>query len=477
MHVRAASLRVRYWALLAGAVAFGVNLIGITGPVPWRDEAATWIANQRSVSALWAMLGRIDAVHGLYYFGVRAWSRVFGSSILSLRISSALAIAVAAALVTLLAASLKGPRLAPWAGLIFAILPQATWAGIEARSYAVSTAVGTAAVLAFWEASRRNTVRLWVAYALLAALSVYLFLYVALVYLAVALATFWLPRGIRLRAVLASGTAALLSVPIVQLSFAQTDQISWLEGYEITPLRVLQSAFWGTGWTAYIGSALLLASVISAVLRCRAAEDRALVALLLGWLILPTAALIGLTVFLRPTYVERYVTASAPALALLLGLMILRLRPGWQRWTVAALTAAVCVPPFVASRQPEAHLTASAAVAVLAERSRPGDRVYVVGQDRHALWWAFPTQLSELTNISHQRGDAWKRRTLKEPSRPIDDIRGRLTGAGRVWVFADKGEFKDSLEDLERMGFTPTDRIDVTTGYPVSLVLMERRKA
>lgn len=55
----------------------------------------------------------------------------------------------------------SGRTTAVCAGLVFAILPRTTWAGMEARSYAMSVAAAIWLTVLLVAAARRNRPRLW----------------------------------------------------------------------------------------------------------------------------------------------------------------------------------------------------------------------------------------------------------------------------------------------------------------------------
>ncbi|MFF8022864.1 glycosyltransferase family 39 protein [Streptomyces sp. NPDC007896] len=89
----------------------------------WRDEAATWQVAHRTVPEIWHLLDRIDVVHGLYYLFMHGVFAVFGDSLLTLRLPSVVAMAGAAALVTLLGTRLADRCTGLAAGLTFALIP------------------------------------------------------------------------------------------------------------------------------------------------------------------------------------------------------------------------------------------------------------------------------------------------------------------------------------------------------------------
>src|ERR1700760_717241 len=125
--------------LIVAAVGAAVSLSGAGRPSFWYDEAATISASySRSLGQLWQMLSNVDAVHGLYYLLMHGWFQLFGASEFSSRAPSGLAVGSAAAGVVVLGNQFSSRTVALAAGVICAVLPRSTWAGIEARPYAVS---------------------------------------------------------------------------------------------------------------------------------------------------------------------------------------------------------------------------------------------------------------------------------------------------------------------------------------------------
>src|ERR1700743_763422 len=113
-------------------------------PSLWFDEGATISASaSRTLPELWKLLGHIDAVHGLYYLLMHGWFTIFPPTEFWSRVPSALAIGAAAAGVTVFTRQFATRSTAVCAGAMYAILPRTTWAGMEARSYALAAAVST----------------------------------------------------------------------------------------------------------------------------------------------------------------------------------------------------------------------------------------------------------------------------------------------------------------------------------------------
>src|SRR5215471_5278036 len=93
------------------------------------------------------VLGRLDAVHGLYYLLLHGWMAV-GTSPTVMRIPSVIFMAAAAAVMAILGRRLTGSGWAGFfSGLIMAFTPIITYYAQTARSYALVFACVVAATL------------------------------------------------------------------------------------------------------------------------------------------------------------------------------------------------------------------------------------------------------------------------------------------------------------------------------------------
>src|SRR4051812_39959882 len=161
-------------AAVIGAVSAVVAWLGSGTPSYWGDEAASVLSAQRSLSSLLGLLANVDAVHGVYYAFLHEWIRVFGSSELATRTPSALAEGVVVAGTVVLTARFATTRIAVLAGIVCAVLPRVTFFAVEARSYAIGTAVAvwlTVALVVLVQRRIRSRAA-WAAYGLLLAAAV-----------------------------------------------------------------------------------------------------------------------------------------------------------------------------------------------------------------------------------------------------------------------------------------------------------------
>ncbi|MBK5238813.1 MAG: hypothetical protein JJE28_06855, partial [Actinomycetales bacterium] len=234
------------WAsVILGVLATVLVAAGSGIPSMWGDEAASVMSAERPLATLWPVLARVDAVHGVYYVLLHFWIDVFGASAFSVRFPSALAIGFATAGLVLLANRLGGLRLGVVAGLVFMIIPRATYMGAEARSYALSAAIAVWLTLLLvamihrgyqsHQPRDRRRARIlaiagWVLYAVGLTAGISIFLYLA--FLAVAhLAVVLLLRSTRatmLAWAISAAVAAGMILPFVLDVIAQRQQVAFL---------------------------------------------------------------------------------------------------------------------------------------------------------------------------------------------------------------------------------------------------------
>lgn len=381
----------RPWDLVTVSVlATVVSAAGAARPSLWFDEAATISAGTRSVPELWRMVLNIDAVHGLYYLLMHAWFAVFPATEFASRMSSALAVGVAAAGVTVLGRQLSGRAVALTAGMLFAILPRVTWAGAETRSYALTMAVAVWLTVLCVAALRRGRWAWWLGYAVLAAAAAVLNVFLVLmlpVHAVFAAVGSRAPRSGRRWAAVAA-VAGSAAAPVLIFAQTQLFQVRWISplGRDTAGEIVVEQYF-----DHAVPFALLAAIVLVSGLLCADRADALrLVLPTAAWIVIPTAALLTYSVLRHPVYYPRYLSFTAPAVALLLGVCVVAL--GRSRVRIAAIVlvfAAAAVPNYLAQRGPYAkeRMDYSAVADVIDRYAAPGDCLVL---DNSAAWMPGP---------------------------------------------------------------------------------------
>jgi mannosyltransferase len=457
-----------WWMRVApAAVTFAVMLIGITVPSYWRDEAATLAAVKRPFGDMIAMLGNVDAVHGAYYALAWVIVRVFGYGELALRLPSAIAMAVAALFVAALGRRLVSPGAGLAAGLLFAVVPDVSLYGQDARSYAMVVAVATIATYLLVRAlgaGHAHQRRWWIGYAasaaLLGILNIFGLLLLAAHAVTIALRLLRPQAGQSRRAlarrwVTAAGAAVLVSSPLIVFGWLQRGQISWLivhgtDGVS-SVTRLIGPPIMAIAVAAAAAAAV---AVVVVTARRRPAGDRVpawlprLLGLCAPWLVLPPALLFISSDF-SPVYNFRYILFCAPAAALLAGAALAAL--GRIAGPAALIVIAVLgLNSQVAFRTPSGHGdNIRQADRLIAVSSQPGDVIYYTNPNAESFGAAYPYGLGRHRNIQLAQGPVASN-TLGGTNVSDQQLAARLAHVNRLWVVeinssAPVGEILDGL--------------------------------
>ncbi|HEY6480223.1 MAG TPA: glycosyltransferase family 39 protein [Streptosporangiaceae bacterium] len=441
-----------WWMRLAPPiVTFAVMLIGITVPSYWRDEAATLAAVKRPFGDMIAMLGNVDAVHGAYYALAWVIVRLFGYGELALRLPSAIAMAVAALFVAALGRRLVSPGAGLAAGLLFAVIPDVSLYGQDARSYAMVVAVATITsylLVRALGAGHAHQRRWWIGYAASAAvlgiLNIFGLLLLAAHAVTIALRMLRRTEGQSRRAlarrwVTAAAAAVLVSSPLIVFGWLQRGQISWLIVHGTDGVSSVTRLIGPPVMVSAVAAAVLAGIVVTALLaRRRPAGQRVpawlgrLLIVCVPWLVLP-AALLFISSDFTPVYNFRYILFCAPAAALLAGTALAAL--GRIAGPAALIVIAILgLNSQVAFRTPSGHGdNIRQADAILAATSRPGDVILYTNPNAESFGAAYPEGLGQHRNIQLALGPI-PSETLGGSNVPESQLRARLSHVSRLWI-------------------------------------------
>ncbi|MEP6480559.1 MAG: glycosyltransferase family 39 protein [Rhodoglobus sp.] len=468
----------------AGLVGLAAGVSSATlswTPSYWGDEAASVMSAQRSVPSLFLALGHIDAVHGLYYLFLHFWIRLVGVSEFAVRFPSAVGVAVAAVGVVLLTRQFSSQRVAIIAGLACAVLPRFTYMGMEARSYALSTAIAVwltvLLVVLVRTGSRRRL--FWAAYLVLAAIGIWLFLYLGL--LLIAHMAFILldrrARTVRRPWAIATGGALLLAAPITLFAVQQRHQIAFLgTDHPLSVGVVLVEPWFGNAFLAVLGWALMALAVAFALRHRRYPASR-LVLLSTVWLLAPLLILVLASATVLPIYTVRYLSFATPAAAILVALGINALGRHWLRWVAIGLVIALAIPTWIDQRGEFAKDGGSdwrLMSEYIKSKSSTGDGIYFdpstkPSQRPRLALHVYPTDFTNVTDVAIQTPFT-KRTTLWDSAVPLAQLYPRLSGIHKLWVVDLAGSPEQTSGDQRRILAGDGFHLAATTALHRSIV-------
>lgn len=421
-----------------------LTYVGIDRKGLWLDEALSL-----NVTSSWAdfplRLQELRGASWLYYLLLFGWHS-FAESDTALRISSLLAGAVATALTYLIGRRLAGP----WGGTLSALILASNWMFIshsqELRMYALATALVCANGLILLRAIRVRTTGPWLLCGLLSVLCMATHYFALLAWAAqfAAALVVWrrdvnwrgasLAVATALAAVLihwvlfqpsAIATSNFLSVPSIK-------ELGWtLEKFSGTNRP--QAVLFACAGVVAIGLSLLVARR-SGTLGDRLRE----VAWLASWLILPIFGLYVLSIVGRPVFLVRYLVPAIPALALLVGCALARIRSPWLLAGLVSLVVVSQIASYREFRNLDQKEDWRAAAAHYKANAMAGDTVvffsyYVEAPFRRyaGLSWASGRSTPAI-QPDNERLYLWSNED--GATLPFDDAIVALSGRNRVWL-------------------------------------------
>ncbi len=488
-------------AVILSVIAFALSTLGSWIPSFWGDEAASIMSAERPLPSLFVMLGNVDAVHGTYYVFLHFWIDAFGASPLSVRLPSALAVGAAVFGVVLLAERLASHRVAVLAGLVCVLLPRVTYMGEEARSFALSAACAVWLTVLLVRALSRRDGRLipWVPYALLLAASAYIFLFTMLIVVAHAVIILTVTRSWRV--LRAWGAAVLAAVvvagPLIYWAFRERKQISYLQSADAVNAQSLGVDQWfGNLGLAILAWGLIAVGVVVAVRALLRARDRrrgeiadamrssrgratafrasgiltarepglpSLFVVAAAWTFLPMLVLLAGDLVSK-MYTVRYLSFAAPAVALLIGLVLALPARRWVSVVGLVAVLAASVPSYVYQRTPfsknesdwaqiaetvKTHAKAGDAV-VFDESVRPSRRPRLA---LHTYPAAF-AGLNDVTLAVPFRKNTW----WWDKVHAVGTVAGKFRDVNRVWAveyrLPDQPADTYGMSELRSLGYT-----------------------
>ena len=301
----------------------------------WFDEAFGIYLIRHSFFDI-ARYTSTDVHPPLYYWTLKLWQGIFGSSEIALRSLSMVFMMVAITFVYLLVRRAYSVRVGAWVVALLAFSPMMIRYSEEARMYGVAMAIVAAATYLLVDAMARPTRRKWVLYGLLVSLGMWTHYYTAIMWI-----THWVWRYIVLRGKGARATrkafwtkgwiwahvlAVGLFLPWLPFMVKQAVGVQG-GGFWILPITASAPLNFLTNIILYRENAetmswlaalmavvtLVVVTIVAKAFSTLKGEQRSMLQLCLAMALVPLGLLLCLSLPpLRPSFVDRYLLPSIP---------------------------------------------------------------------------------------------------------------------------------------------------------------------
>ena len=404
----------------------------------------------------------------VYHILLHFWLAL-GKTEFMIRLLSVVCGVATVGVVLALARRLFGWRAAAWAAALVAVSPLHIWYSREARMYMLACLFAWLAVWAVVEGlSAARSRFVWAGYAVCAALGLYTHSFAAFVVLAVNVWAVWLfimDSRRRRRSLLpwlaANATIIVLAIPWLLGITQQQGQGWWVWIEQKYGAPGLSQLLWlpvdfslgtirpASNWLVLIPFAAFAFAFLWGIVPPRREGER-------DWwrsggrewacgvilAVVPTLTVFLLAQF-RPMFVLRYMVPFAPALALMAGRGLGRIRRTVPRWALAGLYLAGVVMALALVYSTPQKEDWRGAAEYLASQAKPGAVVFLVDEDIRVPLEFYYTQPADLHPV-------WRGHTSDEDLSPRVD--GVAANADEFWLVVSHSN-NDALEQyLRRFG-------------------------
>lgn len=370
--------RKDWMALTAGLGVFSALSLGNMGRWSiWFDEAYGIYLIRHSFAEV-AAFTATDVHPPLYYWSLKLWQMVFGSSEIALRSLSMVMVGIAIVFVYLLVRKAFGTRVGAWVMALLALSPMLIRYSEEARMYGMAMAIVAAATYLLVDVTEKPTNKKWVVYAVLVALGMWTHYYTAIMWIA-----HWVWRYVTVRQrtikqtakvfwtkewVWAHVLAVALFLPWMPHMLKQMANVQgggfWIRPITattpfnfLTNITLYRENHEATSWLAVLMLAVMAIIIVAVAVSSRRlrGEQRALQQLFMVMSFVPLVLLLMLSLPpLRPSFVDRYLLPSIPFWFAMIGVGVATLLAR-RKSTIAIPTVAIL---FVALSLGVAHVYA-----------------------------------------------------------------------------------------------------------------------
>jgi 4-amino-4-deoxy-L-arabinose transferase-like glycosyltransferase len=369
--------------IFAGLLFFILSIINLTSSI-WFDEAYSAYIVRGDFGQIWDMTS-LDVHPPFFYFALKMWSSVFGTSDIAMRFMSVFFGLIAIVFIFHLLKRFFGIKAAGLGTIFAAISPLFIRYGQEMRMYTMVLAIVMAATyflsLALDNAKEKKGRKYFVIYAILIAIGMWTHYFSAFAWIAHVVAIIVHFGGFKKliknkivfkRLIFTYVFAVLLFVPWVPSFFKQIVTVQ--SGFWIPPVSfgsmadfIAASLFYNTGdgvesWAWVFGIALIVVFIVSLVnvYKSQKTKIKSRLKYLLVLTVVPIITMIILSLPpLTSMFLRRYVLYSIIMIWVLFGVVVILSKDEFIKNILAALVIVVAIfgNVFVETRDPEGDIS------------------------------------------------------------------------------------------------------------------------
>lgn len=327
--------RHNLFLILTTGLAAALSFYSIADQSLWLDEAFSVALARLDWHEMWRVIAADQANMGLYYLLLHCWLQL-GSGEFAVRSLSAIVAVVSIAPLYGLGARLFGASTGVIASLLLAVnVCFIRNAAQEARGYALVLLLATSSSYIFIKAISKPSGKIWAAYVVVGALSVYAHFFGGWVIAAHIVSAMILRRGlVRRRNLIVSHAFIALLVSPLLVPILTVSHLGWLKKSTLEILVRSFGALAGGPALAVVYFVVCFCALIVAAARRRRDHGRFIpwnYVFLLNWLLLPVLGSFIFSILFKPIFLYKYLIISLPPLVLIAAAGVQSLRPAWLR--------------------------------------------------------------------------------------------------------------------------------------------------
>lgn len=458
-------------AFLLGSLTTVLIALGTWFPSFSFGESSVLAGAHRTLPDVIDLIANGRATHGLWTAFMWLWSNLVGGSEFMIRLPSAVCAGLAVSAVVLIGQRAASLTVGVISGLIMMVLPRTTDIGMTAEGFALELAAASWSTVALlWTvgavaddpvirfsvprslvpkelrrqraAALRRCAARWCVYGILIVIAAYAFptgATMLIVHPAVLLVAGARRHAFREWFITAMCCLVFIA-PLIIVTILQGG-LDWRSEAAVKDAGQWMLSIYGPGPFGWIPLIPIALALIAGIVQLRSITDRfgrTLLELSIAWFLTPMLLLGALALLAHMPVHPDYLSASAPALALLVGLSLAASRR-WMMWVLAGAILLAAVPSYGSQRMPGGLYESDGreVSGFIAAHASEDDGMLFIGTEPlthpRTILAAYPSQFQGLTDVAIAQ-PASHMDKLWDETLSTSTASLHLDGINRVWL-------------------------------------------